>query len=192
MPKAKSTPRRDILKLKVEKADGVYSLDEYQMSESIGYLLKRSYTLLSSAIDQDLSPYELTHPQFAILMMLKERNCSTAADLAREMCGDTGAITRMLDRLEAKDIIRRVRSKEDRRAVNIELTDTGKLVMAKMPVIAINVLNRYLGEFESSEIETLKHLLRKLIHQVETQDGTQPVPAPVATKPITKCRATKA
>ncbi len=74
MSKAKS---RDILKLKVTQPDGVYRLEDYQMSESIGYLLKRSFAMLSSALDQDLAPYDLTHPQFAILMMLKERNCST-------------------------------------------------------------------------------------------------------------------
>ena len=168
MPRAKS---RDILKLKVTQPDGVYRLEDYQMSESIGYLLKRSFAMLSSVLDQDLAPYDLTHPQFAILMMLKERNCSTAAELARQTCADTGAITRMLDRLEAKQIIRRVRSLEDRRVVRIELTDTGSLVVEKMPVVAINVLNRYLQNFKADEISDFKNLLRKLITEIETADG---------------------
>lgn len=163
MATAKSPLRRDILKLKVERSDGPYRLDDYQLSESVGYLLKRSTLMMSGAIDQELAPYDLTHPQFSILMMLKERNCTTAADLARETCNDTGAVTRMLDRLEAKDIVRRVRSVEDRRIVNIELTDLGKLVIDKMPVVAINVMNRYLREFSATEITQLKTLLRKLM-----------------------------
>jgi DNA-binding MarR family transcriptional regulator len=160
---AKSPLQRDILKLKVERDDGIYRLDNYQISDSIGYLMKRCTLMTTAAIDQELAPYDLTHPQFSILMMLKERNCNTAADLARETCNDTGAVTRMLDRLEAKDIVRRVRSSEDRRIVNIELTDLGKLVIEKMPVVAINVMNRYLSNFSQTEIAQLKNLLRKLI-----------------------------
>ena len=170
MPHTKSPMPRDIRKLRVERSDGIYTEADYQVCESIGYLLKRSYILLSTAIDQELAPYDLTHPQFSILMMIKERNCSTAADLARETCNDTGAITRMLDRLEAKGILLRTRSSADRRVVNIELTDFGKLVAEKMPVVTINVLNRHLQDFSADEVAQFKHLLRKLIDQSGDSD----------------------
>lgn len=168
MSTAKSPPRRDILKLKVEQPDGQYNLDNYQLDESIGYLLKRSHLLLAAAVDQELAPYDLTHPQFSILMMMKQRNCTTAADLARETYSDTGAITRMIDRLEAKGILRRVRSSADRRVVNIELTETGRLVTEKMPVVAINVMNRHLQGFSGNEVTQFIHLLRKLIGHADT------------------------
>lgn len=175
MATAKTALERDILKLKVERTDGVYQLDNYQLCESIGYLLKRGYLQLANAIDQELAPYDLTHPQFAILMMIKQRNCATAADLARESFGDTGAVTRMLDRLEAKGILRRVRSVEDRRIVNIELTEIGKLVTEKMPVAAINVMNRHLQNFSADELAQFKQLLRKLTAPADAE----PMPAPV-------------
>jgi len=154
----------DLSKLAVNDADGLYQLQDYQIGESLGYLLKRTVTMLNTAIDEELARYDLTHQQFAILMMLTQHNCSTAADLARETCGDTGAITRMLDRLEAKGIVRRVRSTQDRRVVDIELTDAGKLFAKKMPIIAINVLNRHLNGFDKQELETLKGFLRRLLH----------------------------
>lgn len=179
MPKPKAPARRDILKLKVERPDGIYQLESYQMSESIGYLLKRSFAQLSAVLDQELAPYDLTHPQFSILMMLKERNCSTAADLAREMCGDTGAVTRMLDRLEAKDIIRRTRSVADRRIVNIELTPTGKVIVEKIPVLSINVMNRHLHDFSADEVVSFKKLLRKLMKNIEAASPANTAPAPV-------------
>jgi DNA-binding MarR family transcriptional regulator len=120
--------------------------------------------MLSNAIDQELAPYELTHQQFSILVILSQLKCQTAADLARETCGDTGAITRMLDRLEAKDMIRRVRSVEDRRVVNIELTSAGALCAEKMPVVAINVINRHLDGFNKQELETMKMFMRRLLN----------------------------
>ncbi|MBW2942664.1 MarR family winged helix-turn-helix transcriptional regulator [Zhongshania aquimaris] len=160
---------KNILDLVVENPDGPYNLAAYQQNESIGYLLKRCYSFLTNAIDKQLAPYDLTHPQFAFLMTLKQRNCSTAAELARESNLDTGATTRMLDRLEAKDIVLRQRSLEDRRVINIVLTDYGKLVVEKMPVIAINVLNEHLQNFDPDEITTLKRLLTKLIYESENK-----------------------
>lgn len=167
-PGAPFSLSKDILNLQVERPDGPYSAEDYRQCESIGYLLKRCYNVLSSDIDQQLAPYDLTHPQFMILMTLNQHNCSTAAELARESMNDTGATTRMLDRLEAKDIIRRERSTEDRRVINIVLTDLGKLVVEKMPVVAINVLNEHLQHFEPDEITTLTRLLGKLINPPDT------------------------
>lgn len=164
---AVNTASQEILKLQIEYPEGPYTLRDYQQNESVGYLLKRAFTLLSGIMDQHLAPFDLTHPQFSILMVLKQRNCTTASSLARESGIDAGATTRMLDRLEAKDMICRERSTEDRRIINILLTDFGKLVVEKMPIIAINILNRHLSHFEADEVVTLKQLLTKLLGQLE-------------------------
>lgn len=153
----------DIMELRVERDDGHYNLDNYSLCESVGYLLKRCYSMSHMAIEQELGPYELTHPQYSLLMILTEHDCSTAAELARIAVIDTGSVTRMIDRLETKGMVRRERSSTDRRIIHIRLTDQGKLIVKKMPVIAINVLNRYLAHFEPDELDRLKHLLRKLL-----------------------------
>lgn len=153
----------DLSALKVTDPQGLYQLDNYRISESIGYLFKRVMAVLSTALDQELAQYDITHQQFSILMILTESNCTTAADIARVTCGDTGAMTRMLDRLEAKGIVRRVRSSADRRIVNIELTESGTTFAHKMPIVAINVLNRYLQGFEASELELMKSYMRRLL-----------------------------
>lgn len=158
-----SIGRTEIPALKVEDPEGLYQREGYRLGDSLGYLLKRTVAMLSGAIDQELVHYDLTHPQFSILMILHDTNCSTAAELARETCGDTGAITRMLDRLEAKGLVRRVRSAADRRVVNIELTAAGKAAADQMPTLAINVLNRHLQGVNREELETMKQLLRRLL-----------------------------
>lgn len=153
----------DFEDLQVDDPQGLYQLDNYRISESIGYLIKRVMAVVSTALDQELSRYDITHQQFSILMILSDTGCSTAADLARITCGDTGAMTRMLDRLEAKDVIRRVRSSADRRIVNIELTEAGRVFAGKMPIVAINVMNRYLQGFEAAELEQMKGFLRRIL-----------------------------
>lgn len=158
-----ATLKSSFADIHIEDKNGLYNRGNYSLCESLGYLVKRTSAMLSNAIDQELAAYDLTHQQFSILVMLSQLKCQTAADLARETCGDTGAITRMLDRLEAKDMIRRVRSVEDRRIVNIELTAAGTLCAEKMPVVAINVINRHLAGFDQQELETLKTFLRRLL-----------------------------
>ena len=164
----------DLSALKVEDPNGLYHLGNYRISESIGYLIKRVMAVVSTALDQELAAYDITHQQFSILMILTETNCSTAADIARITCGDTGAMTRMLDRLEAKDIVRRVRSSADRRIVNIELTDAGRTFASKMPIVAINVMNRHLQGFEAAELELMKGFLRRILGTA----GVPIVPSP--------------
>ena len=158
-----STTTPNIADIRIENPKGLYNRDNYSLCESLGYLIKRASAMLSGAIDQELAPYDLTHQQFAILVILSELKCQTAASLARATCGDTGAITRMLDRLEAKDLVRRARSVTDRRVVNIELTPAGALCAEKMPLVAINVINRHLGGFDNQELESLKVFLRRLL-----------------------------
>ncbi len=147
----------------LESSDGPYQLETFSSKENMGYLLKRTWSVLATAIDQELVPYDLTYPQFLILVRLNEGECSTAAELARVICTDTGAMTRMLDRLESKGVIRRVRSTEDRRVVNLEFTDTGRELVEKVLVIAVNVLNRYFGDFSAGEMQLLEQLLKRVI-----------------------------
>ena len=72
-------------------------------------------------------------------------------------------MTRMIDRLEAKGLIRRVRSADDRRAVNLELTDEGKAVIPKMRVKVVAVLNRLLRGFTKSEARQLESYLQRML-----------------------------
>jgi MarR family transcriptional regulator, multiple antibiotic resistance protein MarR len=160
--------------LKVEDPNGLYQLGNYSITESIGYLIKRVMSVVSTTLDQELARYDITHQQFSILMILTETQCSTAADIARITCGDTGAMTRMLDRLEAKGIVRRTRSSADRRVVNIELTAAGREFAGKMPIVAINVMNRYLQGFEAAELELMKVFMRRILSNA----GVPVIPSP--------------
>jgi DNA-binding MarR family transcriptional regulator len=47
--------------------------------------------------------------------------------------------------------------------INLELTESGKVLVEKLPIIAINVLNRYLQGFSGEELEQMKIFLRRLL-----------------------------
>ena len=78
------------------------------------------------AAETAMRPHGLTSVQWAPLMIISRGGNPTAASLARDLNTDTGAMTRMLDRLEAKGLLQRTRSSTDRRVVELTLTDQGR------------------------------------------------------------------
>ena len=90
------------------------------------------------------------------LYKLSVGDATTVAELARVCELDTGAMTRLLDRLEAKGLCRRVRSQADRRVVNIELTDEGREAAARVPQVLSRVQNELLTGFTEQEWVQLK------------------------------------
>jgi len=144
-----------------------YRGDDYEIQESIGYLLRRLRTVLDRAVDAEMAEHDLTGVQWGPLLMLHCGMGTTAAELARAACVDTGAMTRMLDRLEAKALVERTRCPNDRRVVQLELTSEGRRLCREIPYGLCRVINASLRGFTEPEVETLKTLLRRMLANVD-------------------------
>ena len=142
---------------------GFYRAAGYSTDESVGYLMKRVIASITQAADRRLEPQGLTHAQWGPLFMLRRCRASTVAELARELQTDPGAMTRLLDRLECKGLCRRIRSTDDRRVVNIELTPEGEAAADKVPVELSAVMNEHLAGFTKTEWTELKGYLRRML-----------------------------
>ena len=138
--------------------------------ESVGYLIKIANQVVMRNLDAELQPYDLTGPQWVPLLVLSKGRADTVAGCARAIEVDTGAMTRMLDRLEAKGFVSRNRSREDRRVVNVELTKAGHEIVKLIPPSICRVLNRHLRGFNEKEFETFKDLLRRFLNNGEPQN----------------------
>lgn len=146
-----------------------YRADTYHTEESIGFLMKRILSSIGTTVEQRLcEPGSPTFPQWIPLAKLHNGEATTVAELARECQLDTGAMTRLLDRLEAKGLCRRVRSQADRRVVNIELTDEGRAAAKGVPQYLAAVQNEYLAGFTQEEWQQLKGYLRRILDNAQT------------------------
>lgn len=141
----------------------LFQLDNYQLDESVGYLLARAKTMLSRGVDDELIELGITHAQGSVFIMLSMGKCSTAAELSRELFIDSAAMKRTLDRMEGKGFLRRISDPHDKRLFKLELTDAGKELAAHLPAIFTKVLNIGFTGFTAEEIGFLKSLLRKLL-----------------------------
>lgn len=143
------------------------------VEESVGYLLARARTKLAKAVDVDLAQHDITHAQGSMLLMLNSGNYSTAAELSRELYIDSASITRMVDRLEKRGLIQRMPRGDDRRVINLRLTEEGVELADKLPDLYVGVLNENFAEFSGDEVNTLRTLLRKLLYGAAPEAGSK-------------------
>lgn len=148
-----------------------YQAKNYKTDESVGYLMRRIMALLAHDIERELGPSDLTNAQWVPLFKLYKGHGSTAAELARECELDAGSMTRLLDRLEAKQLCSRVRSSQDRRVVHIELTEAGRLAAQEIPVALCKAQNALLAGFSQEEWQTLKGYLRRMLETAQTSQN---------------------
>ena len=139
-----------------------YRAEAYAQEESVGYLMKSVMGSIQQQVDKRLVCHDLTHAQWVPLFKLAHGECGTVAELARTLQSDPGAMTRALDRLEAKGLVARVRSNEDRRVVHLELTDAGREVAAVVPAVLTEVLNQHLAGFTETEWRSLLGMLGRM------------------------------
>ena len=156
-----------------------YCAEGYRPEESVGYLMRRIITLVGHGIERELEPAGLTNAQWVPLLKLYMGVASTVAELARECDLDAGSMTRLLDRLEAKALCRRVRSSDDRRVVNIELTDAGRQAAAEIPKTLCHVQNAHLAGFSTEEWSTLQGFLRRILNTAHALQGIPEKPPSV-------------
>jgi DNA-binding MarR family transcriptional regulator len=141
----------------------IYDLESYDPRRSIGGLLGRVKIEMSAALDAELAPLDITAAQYVILMSLALQEAGSASGLCKGISYDPGAMTRMLDRLERRGLVRRVAHPNDRRTSNLELTPEGKAVYPKLRASAMKVVNRFLDGFSQQEARELEgYLLRML------------------------------
>jgi DNA-binding MarR family transcriptional regulator len=140
-----------------------YQAETYRPEDSVGYLMKQIISLVSQEIERQLAHTELTDAQWKPLFKMHFGQTCRVAELARECSLDAGAMTRLLDRLEAKGLCKRARSETDRRVVNLELTDAGTQAASEIPEILSGVQNAHLAGFSPEEFQTLRSFLQRIL-----------------------------
>lgn len=76
----------------------------------------------------------LTTPQLVVMRAINERGEQTVSEIAREVSLSQATVTNILNRLEANRLVRRERSREDKRRVNVQLTAKGKRLLLAAPL----------------------------------------------------------
>lgn len=144
-----------------------YHPDTYTPERSVGYLIKACNQIGATVLDRAFAPEGLNTSQWSALMAIRHHIEPTCALLARDMAHDKGAMTRMMDTLEARGWVARTRSADDRRVVHLSLTAEGEAVTTRCQALVIDYWNRCLADWPAAEVEQFIAQLQKLRRTLE-------------------------
>lgn len=119
----------------------------------------------SRMITKEYKPFldeiNLTYPQYLVMIVLWEENCLSVKELGEKLYLDSGTLTPLLKKLEAKDLVLRKRDTIDERIVNIYLSENGEKLEEKAREIPKKILET--GLVKDDEFKFLSKILNEIL-----------------------------
>ena len=125
------------------------------------YVIAKEITGLYRPLLEEL---DITYPQYLVMMVLWEHQRLTVNQIGEKLFLDSGTITPLLKRLEAKSYIVRQRKIEDERVVEISLTDEGERLPDKACLIPEKMNDRL--DLSETDVQELKQAVSKLLDKI--------------------------
>jgi DNA-binding MarR family transcriptional regulator len=151
----------------------IYDVKSHDPGQSVAHLMGRVRVAMLAALDRELSvdpqlsKLGVTSAQFVVMVRLVgNQNRKSASDLCKELSYDAGAMTRMIDRLEKKGLVRRIRCMRDRRLIFLEATELGRAAYPRMLEMSVAVQNRFLRGLDKAQVEHLRQVLNRMLQNV--------------------------
>jgi DNA-binding MarR family transcriptional regulator len=154
-----------------------YQVSTYRAQNSIGYLVKRSHSLMLDVMEPLLEARGFSFVQYVILAWLRDGIAVNPKEICAQYRHDSGAMTRVIDQLAERGLLERVRRDRDRRKVELQLTPAGREAVEGLVPLVVEKLNLALADFSSEEVQELLRLLIKL--NTTLQSGAERSPAAV-------------
>jgi DNA-binding MarR family transcriptional regulator len=112
----------------------------------------------------------LTAPQILLLQTIRDKGEVTIGELANEISLSQATVTTILDRLEKRDLVYRVRSKEDKRKVHAYLTDQAVETLKEAPIPLQDHFAREFSSLKVWEQTMIIASLQRIAHMMDAQD----------------------
>ena len=127
----------------------------------------------------------LTGPQLWAIKTIAQGAPIMVSEIAARMHLHPATVVGILDRLEIRGLVQRVRSQEDRRVVRVELTTSGEDLVRKSPEVAQGLLVAGLEKLKTSNLRTISDSLDQLVGILGAQ-GIPPklILSPEVNKPL--------
>ena len=141
----------------------IYDIATYEPTNALPGLIGRTRTALLANLEERLAPLDLKAADYLVLVTLANGIVDTASSVCSVLAHDPGAMTRKIDALEQRGLVRRVRTEGDRRAIKLELTPEGKKLYPKALAAAVGMANELLEGFTKAEVKALEAMLKRIL-----------------------------
>lgn len=123
--------------------------------------------VVSDKMNEILKPYDLSGEQYNVLRILRGQKGSPAnmCVIQERMLAKTSNTTRLVDKLLLKDLVTRNVCPENRRKIDVLVTQKGLDILSELEPKIINHENAFASNLSSTELELLNQLLEKYRNQ---------------------------
>jgi DNA-binding MarR family transcriptional regulator len=138
---------------------------------SVGFLLARTARSMKRALETRLSTYNITATQYIVLSVLEEQDGVSLSQLSQQLYFDNPTITGIIDRMERDGLVERRRIADDRRVINIFLTEKSRKLMGQIQLIAGEINAEAMGDFTARQrsdfFKTLESIWKKMDAEID-------------------------
>jgi DNA-binding MarR family transcriptional regulator len=133
----------------------------------IGAMLRQAHRAYSQALQQKLLPLDVTLPQYLHLRVLWEKENLTQVEISQHVGIEKASSTAVFDTLEKNGLIKRTRSKSDRRKVKVALTSAGKALEPLLRPRAKSIATKAIFGLDEADTDIFIMVLHKIISNLE-------------------------
>ena len=130
--------------------------------ESIEKLLRRVCFYIKKKGRTILEDYDITPAQFEALQIIINNNQVTISELSNKLYQAPSTITDLIDRMESKELVQRVRDVKDRRIVRIKALDKGNKILEAVIMERCKFLDYALENVSSKDKDNFTEYLNTL------------------------------
>lgn len=145
-------------------------------TEGIVQRIQKLAWRLNRSLNETAAAYGLSHADWSLLGSLRASGApyrQAAGKLAEHVSITPGAMTSRLDKLEARGLVRRVPDADDRRVLQIELTDEGDRIWTEAVAVQAEKERLIAAALDARQQDQLNALLRKLMLSTDAEPGSK-------------------
>jgi DNA-binding MarR family transcriptional regulator len=133
------------------------------LQDHTGYWLNRLRGVVHAGFEAALAGYGVTVAQWSVLITVYREDAVTPLEIARFIDVDPGSLTRLLDRMEDKDLIHRLPVDGDRRSIRIALTPRAAALAPRLAELADANDARFFEGLPDAEARAFRATLARLL-----------------------------
>ena len=135
--------------------------------KNVNELISVIHRYMRRFFESQMKKYDITPPQFEVLMTLWNEDGIVLSELGRRLSRDGPTITGIIDRMEKKKLVTRKRSMRDRRVIQVYLTPYAWEIKENLMKMQLNAGQELTVNFSQEDIVALNMMLRRILTNIE-------------------------
>lgn len=122
----------------------------------------KAYKEVVEAVKEDVKKYDFDINEFSVLEVIYHKKCLSVQEIKDKILVANSSLTYILDKLEKKELILRIKDEKDKRVYYVELSEKGKKISNKIFSEHYEVMKKYFCIFTEEERDNFIYLMKKL------------------------------